>query len=295
MVHESNDFAVGRAGAPDSGANNTDNLLKVYEPRRGRRAKTVPEVFKPKPVDYLVKALKLVAVLGVVGFVGYYGVGAYQSTKESVPLNKISPVLEQEVRSKPRDQGARMALANAYLNQGFFENAIEQYEQVLKLNKNSQEAYVGLGLSYMKKGDEDQALDWFEKEIEVGKKGEYRKMNASLEMAYYYAGTLWFKKNHYDKALDYLKQAASIKTGSSDTYMAIGRILLEKKDFKAAATEFERALAFDPKFPDAHYGLGIALEKMGRKSEALARYREAVKLSPNFKLAKEAVERLDNR
>ncbi|MCL5292521.1 MAG: tetratricopeptide repeat protein [Actinobacteria bacterium] len=305
---ESSDVGLGRGEIDLSGSGKAhpsesvneelvgpEGSTKTYQPRRQARRSKIPAVLAPTRTDRLIKRLVYLLAIAVVAFIAYYAYGNYQSKSSSVPLRRISPELEKYVREHPRDLAGRLNLANAYLNQGYYNEAIEQYNQALKLNKKEQSSVVGIGLAYMKKNDDDKALEYFEKGIEMGGKEQYAKINPVLESAYYYAGTLWFKKAHYDKALDYLRQAAYIKSGSSDTYMAIGRVLVEKKDYKAAIVEFERALNFDPNYADAHYGLGLCFEKLERKDEALMHYKKALQISSDFRLAREAVKRLEKK
>ena len=48
----------------------------------------------------------------------------------------------------------------------------------------------------------------------------------------------------------------------------MARCYREEKKAAGAEEEFRRALALDPKLIRAHYGLGQALEMLGRKDEA---------------------------
>lgn len=272
-----------------------DRLRELYRPRRHTKKPKKPKVLRDKPIDRVVKGLAYLVALGAIAFAAYYGYGSYEARQTSNPVKRVSPQLEQYVRDHPRDLRGRLNLADAYLNLGYSDEAIEQYNQALKLNKKEQSALVGIGLAYMKKEDEDKALEYFEKAIELGRRSQYAGINSVLEMAYFQAGSIWLKKSHYDKALDYFKQSAAIRPGSSDTYLAIGRALLEKKDYQHASIEFERALTFDPNYVDAHYGLGLALEKLGRKDEALVHFRRALELNPEFKLAREAIDRLEKK
>ena len=59
-----------------------------------------------------------------------------------------------------------------------------------------------------------------------------------------------------------------------------------------AVTQYEQALRINPDFPEAHFNLGLALEKLGRTPEAIAHYRQAVKLQPDFLPATSALARL---
>lgn len=300
-MQDGSDLGLGRGdvelslGSTPREAIPRDKLREIYRPRRHSRRAKKPAALREKPIDRFVRLLAYIVAIVAVGFGVYYGYGSYQTQKASNPVNRVSPQFEQYVRDHPRDLRGRLNLADAYLNLGYYDEAIEQYNQALKLNKKEQAALVGIGLAYMKKNDEDKALEYFEKEIELGRKSQYAGVNNVLEMAYFQAGSIWLKKSHYDKALDYFRQAAAIKPGSSDTYLAIGRALLEKKDYQNASIEFERALTFDPNYVDAHYGLGLALEKLGRKDEALVHFRRALELNPDFKLAREAIDRLEKK
>jgi len=55
--------------------------------------------------------------------------------------------------------------------------------------------------------------------------------------------------------------------------------------FDAALAEFEKALAIDPTYPDAHNNIGIALVEQGRIEEGIARYRKALALKPDSAMA----------
>jgi tetratricopeptide (TPR) repeat protein len=54
-----------------------------------------------------------------------------------------------------------------------------------------------------------------------------------------------------------------------------------------AIADFRKAAALDPKSPEAHLWLGIALRKAGNNREAHAQLAKAVQLAPNRKWAKE--------
>jgi len=66
-------------------------------------------------------------------------------------------------------------------------------------------------------------------------------------------------------------------------YFNIGAKLAEEPQRLAAAMEhYERALAIEPDYPEAHYGMGLALVRLGRPAEAVDRYRKALELRPDY-------------
>jgi tetratricopeptide (TPR) repeat protein len=59
-----------------------------------------------------------------------------------------------------------------------------------------------------------------------------------------------------------------------------------------AIGHYEQALRIKPDYADAHYNLGVALEKLDRRPEAIAHYQQALKLQPDFIPATRALARL---
>ena len=59
-----------------------------------------------------------------------------------------------------------------------------------------------------------------------------------------------------------------------------------------AAEHFEQALRSKPNYVEAHFNLGLALEKMGRRPEAIEQYHQVLKLRPDFIPATRALARL---
>jgi tetratricopeptide (TPR) repeat protein len=57
-------------------------------------------------------------------------------------------------------------------------------------------------------------------------------------------------------------------------------------------THWEEALRLKPDDVEAHYNLGLALEKLGRTPEAIEQYEQVLKLRPDFIQARNALMRL---
>lgn len=75
----------------------------------------------------------------------------------------------------------------------------------------------------------------------------------------------------------------SANTGSpADKDIESGTAAITLGDWSTAKKSFETAVQKDPKKPEAHYYLGLTLDKAGDRAGAESHYKEALSLAPNF-------------
>src|SRR6266571_4734787 len=67
-------------------------------------------------------------------------------------------------------EGEILKKAGKYLQNGKYDEAITEYNNVLVINPNCKNAYYGRGISYGKKNNLDQAISNFNKAIELDPK-----------------------------------------------------------------------------------------------------------------------------
>lgn len=161
---------------------------------------------------------------------------------------------EAAVEADPDNPTARAELAEAFIASGLYESAIEQAKIGLRLDKNSAKCWYALGLAQKGAGDHDAAMESF-------------------------------------------KKAASIKgmlaDFYSDAYYQIGEVEMSRKRYVAAAAAYAAAARSDPNIDaDILYSLAIALEKGGKKSEAIAAYERVLEYLPGDWRSLKALKRL---
>jgi tetratricopeptide (TPR) repeat protein len=79
------------------------------------------------------------------------------------------------------------------------------------------------------------------------------------------------------------QQAAKLDPRSAEARNDIGRILASKGKLEGAIPFFQKAIEIDPDFAEAHQFLGAALYyARGRVPEALAQWREALRVQPDY-------------
>lgn len=242
-------------------------------------------------LDTGIKAIMALIVVVAIAFGGYYYYQKAQQ-KNTVFTNEIIQAAEKLVRANPRDINARVDLGRAYLVNERYDEAIVQFKEALKLDKENQAAIVFMGTAYMQKKDDDKALKQFALEIELYKSGGYARENNWLEQAYYNSAAIYWKRKRYEQALININEAANIKKADADVHFLAGRILYDKGSYEQASQAFDRALSFDINFADAAYGLAMSYEKLGEPGKAASAYKIAIKLKEDFKEATKAHDKL---
>ena len=59
-----------------------------------------------------------------------------------------------------------------------------------------------------------------------------------------------------------------------------GYVMLERGDAKRAADHFEKAIARDARFADAHFNLAMAYEQLGERGKARGHWKRYLDLEP---------------
>jgi arylsulfatase A-like enzyme/Flp pilus assembly protein TadD len=84
----------------------------------------------------------------------------------------------------------------------------------------------------------------------------------------------------FERALTDLKEVLVREPGIPRTYALYGELLLEAGRAKEAAGVFESLVALDERSFDGHYGLGVALQNLGREDAAIAAFAKSVEIDP---------------
>ena len=99
--------------------------------------------------------------------------------------------------------------------------------------------------------------------------------NAVLELAPSHApsainiGTLFYKRRDFLRAEHFYRRATESDGSYALAFFDLGNVLDEMKRMPEAIAAYERAIALQPHYADAHYNLALALERHGLRRSAL--------------------------
>ncbi len=93
-------------------------------------------------------------------------------------------------------------------------------------------------------------------------------------------GSILEDQGHSDEALKEYARALQLDDGLARVHMAVGRILLAKKDYPDAINELKKAADLMPANPMIHELHARALNASGKIDEAVGEFRQAATLDP---------------
>jgi tetratricopeptide (TPR) repeat protein len=94
------------------------------------------------------------------------------------------------------------------------------------------------------------------------------------------AGRLFYVHKNYTAVIKMLEPIAD-DVGLSALYVALGESFFQLQDYEAARSNFERAIVCSHENYDAHYGLGLVLEKLGKDRAAETSFRRSQEFFPS--------------
>jgi tetratricopeptide (TPR) repeat protein len=153
--------------------------------------------------------------------------------------------------------------AEALEAQGRWDDAAAEYRQVLQRDPRLAGMHYRLGRIILSKPmtatSSAEARREFQAELEIDPK------NAGAE---YVLGELARQDNNFPEALEHFGRAAKLDGQFADAFIGLGRSLIAAGRIAEALAPLETAVKLAPQNSAAHYHLGVAYQRTGRKDDA---------------------------
>jgi tetratricopeptide (TPR) repeat protein len=160
-------------------------------------------------------------------------------------------------------------LASAYSAEQQWRHAAAEYREAVTRESTYVPAWRGLGESLVALGDASGAVAAFEKVAALAPAGALGLVE--LGQAYRDAGRM-------TDAVRVLRQAVTIDPRPAGYWNALGTALGGAGQIADAERAFSEALTRDARDPNFAFNHGIALERLGRREEAVADYQRAASM-----------------
>lgn len=167
-------------------------------------------------------------------------------------------------RSSPQSTAAHKLNAEALEEQGKWEPAELEYEEILKKDPNSRGIHFLIGRLLLSRPDAGadapaRAKEEFLKELQI---------DPSNADAAYVLGVLAQRAQDFDEAIARFSQAAKLNENFAEAYLGWGAALIGEKKYEEAIPPLKHAELLTPGNPDIHNALATALVRTGNKAEA---------------------------
>lgn len=175
----------------------------------------------------------------------------------------LPPALE-----KSPDSVALLSLMGlAQFRLGRYHDAIASYAAALVKDPSVDASREGLGFLYFVTGDLEKARATIEAGLKKPRPDYYLE---HLEAMVLYRASPGLRS----QALEAVNRALQANAGFAPSYFLRGKIRMEQNDLPGALTDFERAVALDPKYPLPYYKMAQIYGRQGRAQEADAARRK---------------------
>jgi tetratricopeptide (TPR) repeat protein len=225
--------------------------------------------------------------------------------------------LERAIKLDVSNKDAHMKLAELFLYVEMRQEAINEINEVLKLEKSNPKAYYLKGVIYKESGDTSLAVSSFMTTIEQDPKNvlafeqigliyasaqnpravDYYQSALRLDpknsLTRYNLGMFYQETGQLDKAMETYQELVSIDKAFANAYYNMGFIHVEyKSDPTSALPFFEKAAIVNGNYPAAVYMQGVCKEKKGDKAGAISEYRKTLSINARFEDARIGLSRL---
>ena len=206
-------------------------------------------------------------VLVVVTFGGYYYYDRYYSNQSSTSENIIAQA-QQAVEKNPQDPEVRLGLAEAFMVNRRYDEALGEANQVIAAYPDNQHAWLVVGVANALKGNPQDAVNPLQKFYDANKDADMPGLNKVLQSAAYYLGDSYLQLGQPEKAVPVLEKVVEWSQTDSDAMVKLGTAYIAVQRYENAVTMFQAATRFVPNYTEAYQGMAIAYQAMNEASFA---------------------------
>jgi Flp pilus assembly protein TadD len=174
----------------------------------------------------------------------------------------------------PEDAELLNALGWTLFQDGRTEEAVAEYQHALRVDPKHVKSHNNLALALVELGRLEEAASHFQASVDLEPKAE---IYSDLGFTKARLGKADEARADYEKALALDPKCASAHQNLAVWYVQVGELA-------EAESHYRQALPGRPT-AETHNGLGYVLLRQGRKDEAVAEFRTAIELDPDFKPA----------
>jgi tetratricopeptide (TPR) repeat protein len=240
-----------------------DVFVKYGQSRRALMTMEKSALIDPKNVPNLLKLAKMQLIV----------------RQHPSSMTTASEVLKLDAQNSE----AYFMLGMNYKETGDITRATKAFQRAADLNSDNVDAFIELGIINSNKNSPD-AIKFFNSALTIDSNNTYALLSKGVYLQTH---------NQVDEAVVIYQKLLSLDKQNPDAHFNLGLLYMEKEaTIPVALEQFTSIINEKPTYFKAYYFRGQILEKQGKRKEAYEDYRQAFALSPSYKEAQEAMERV---
>jgi len=221
-------------------------------------------------------------LLGLVLPAAAAGLG-FSTTQRTREYRTAVAIWTDTVAKVPKNVRPHDNLANAFLEAGQVQEAVDQYEAALAIDPGDVQAHYNLGNLLLQSGRTDDAIVEYQAALRSVPTFSWARDNL---------GTALIREGRMSEALDQYTQAVQLDPKHAEAHYNRANLLARAGRIEEAIDEFKTAVQLEPEMTNAHFNLAQALASTGRTQEAIAQYQIVLMLNPGDAEARSDLARL---
>ncbi len=178
------------------------------------------------------------------------------------------------LKLEPDNTELHNALGWSLFQEGKSAEAIAEYENALAADPKNVKANNNVALALTELGRFDEAASHFRKSIAAEPKAEiYSDLGFVLD-----------RQGKGEEAVENYHKALALDPQCASAHFNLAVSLLNRSKYAKAAVHYQAALDVKPT-AETHNGLGFVLSRQGKLDEAIAQFRDAIRMNPKYTAA----------
>ena len=192
-------------------------------------------------------------------------------------------VLKEKLPELPNRLNSSILLANAYAQQGDFNEAIKYCQLVVELGDDPIEANLNLGLFCMNANRNEEAIIAYE---------EVLNLEPQNSQAHNNLGTLFEQAGQLKRAQSFYEKAIQIDPDLAMSHFNLARLYVGDGRLDSALMSYQKTIQLDPEYVPAYYRISQLYQMTGDIDKAIATLEKLIKIRPDLQEAQFELKRL---
>lgn len=177
----------------------------------------------------------------------------------------------------------RCTLADYLCKLGQQDDAITEYQALIKLDPNNQLHYQGkIGQAYYDQGQYSQAIEYFklvlQEEAAIREQEVLMIIKSQLAASLCNEGVKRFQANDFAEAIRYYQEALLYDDANADIHYNMGKALGRTHEISKAIEHFHAAIEINPKDVGSYFEIAVLQDEKGMLKEAQASYLKVLEM-----------------